>query len=314
VASPDIDVVDIVTPPGLHKEIALAAIAHGKHVFCEKPITNDVPGALEMWDAAHEAGIVNQVGFNYRHIPAITQARDLLASGRLGAPLQFRGTYLHDALFFMSDFGWRGSKATGGSGATGDIGSHLIDIAEYLCGPIARVSSLQVTRDRSKADGIWLDATQVAGGNDLDEAAVWLTQFESGAIGTFSAGFFSPGKKNSLTFEIDATKGSVAFDWNNPDQLIVGLLDDPAEIAGPRTVELAQNVQNDVWYPVPGLGQGYIDGMAIQLRRFLQAIADGSPAHPNFGEAVRIQQVVDAIEESAVSNAWAKIPAPPKGI
>lgn len=314
VASPDIDAVDIVTPPGLHKEIALAAIAHGKHVFCEKPITNDVPGALEMWDAAREGGVINQVGFNYRHIPAITQAKELLSSERLGAPLQFRGTYLHDALFFISDFGWRGSKATGGSGATGDIGSHLIDIAEYLCGPIARVSALQVSRDRSHADSGWLNSKDNAARNSLDEAATWIAEFENGTIGTFSAGFYSPGKKNALTFEVDATRGGVAFDWNNPDQLVIDMLDDPAEIAGPRTVEVAQNVQSDVWYPVPGLGQGYIDGMAIQLRRFLQAIADETPAHPNFGEAVRIQQIIDAIEQSATTHAWVTMPERPKGI
>ncbi|SDW87805.1 Predicted dehydrogenase [Arthrobacter sp. cf158] len=314
VASPDIDAVDIVTPPGLHKEIALAAIAHGKHVFCEKPITNDVPGALEMWDAAREGGVTNQVGFNYRHIPAITHAKELLSPGKLGAPLQFRGTYLHDALFFISDFGWRGSKATGGSGATGDIGSHLIDIAEYLCGPIVRVSALQVTRDRSHADSGWHKTTDAERGELLDEAATWIAEFENGTIGTFSAGFYSPGKKNALAFEIDATGGAVAFDWNNPDQLIVDLLDDQAAVAGPRTVEVSQGIQEDVWYPVPGLGQGYVDGMAIQLRRFLQAIADDRPATPNFGEAVRIQQVIDAIEQSAFTNAWVTMPDRPKGI
>ncbi|MEC3853662.1 Gfo/Idh/MocA family protein [Paenarthrobacter ureafaciens] len=314
VASPDIDAVDIVTPPGLHKEIALAAIAHGKHVFCEKPITNDVAGALEMWDAAREGGITNQVGFNYRHIPAISHIKELLSPGKLGFPLQFRGTYLHDALFFMSDFGWRGSKATGGSGATGDIGSHLIDIAEYLCGPITRVSALQVSRDRTHPDSGWRRATGGEVEDPLDEASTWIAQFENGTIGTFSAGFYSPGKKNALTFEIDATRGGVAFDWNNPDQLVVDLLDDPAAIAGPRTVEVSQNIQGDVWYPVPGLGQGYIDGMAIQLRRFLQAIADECPASPNFGEAVRIQQVIDAIEESASTKAWVTMPDRPKGI
>ncbi|MCW3492635.1 Gfo/Idh/MocA family protein [Microbacterium sp. SSM24] len=309
IARDDIDVIDIVTPPGLHKEIALAAIAHGKHVFCEKPITNDVPGAIEMADSARLAGVTNQVGFNYRHIAAISHARKLLESGVLGAPLQFRGTYLHDALFFIEDFGWRGSKATGGSGATGDIGSHLIDIAEYLCGPIRRVCGLQVARDRSSADAGWLDGDGAGEGGGLDEAATWLGEFENGTIGTFSAGFFSPGKKNSLTFEIDATRGSVAFDWNNPDQLIIDMIDDDPSLAGPRTVEISQSEQPEIWYGVPGLGQGYIDGMATQLRRFLDAVASGGDAHPDFSEAVRVQQVVDAVELAAKSDAWVVIPS-----
>jgi predicted dehydrogenase len=314
VAREDIDVVDIVTPPGLHKEIALAAIAHGKHVFCEKPITNDVPGAIDMWDSARAAGVTNQVGFNYRHIAAITHAKKLLDSGALGSPLQFRGTYLHDALFFIKDFGWRGSKATGGSGATGDIGSHLIDIAEYLCGPIRRVCGLQVARDRAHADSGWLRGHHQGEGNGLDEAATWLGEFESGAIGTFSAGFYSPGKKNSLTFEIDATRGSVAFDWNNPDQIVVDMIDDDPAIAGPRTVEITQGEQPEVWYGVPGLGQGYIDGMATQLRRFLLAVVDGGDAHPNFGEAVRVQQVVDSVELAAKTDAWVTVPPQPEGL
>ncbi len=307
VASPEIDVVDIVTPPGLHKEIALEAFRHGKHVFCEKPIANELADAQVMWEAARSAGVTHQVGFNYRHMPAITEARRLMLSGELGRPLQFRGTYLHDALFFISDFGWRGSRATGGSGATGDIGSHLIDLAQYLCGPIARVAALQVARDPD-SDATFIDGGAL--GDRLDDAAVWAAEFTNGAIGTFSAGFISSGKKNSLTFEVDGSRGGLAFDWNNPDELRVSYLDDALTAAAPRLLELTQDRQPEVWYPVPGLGQGYIDAMAIQLNRFLEAAMAGEEGHPGFDEALQVHRVVDAISLSAATGAWVTVPVP----
>jgi predicted dehydrogenase len=245
VADPDIDVIDIVTPPGLHREIALEAIAHGKHVFCEKPITNDLPSAIEMSDAAVRAGVTTQVGFNYRHISAISHIRNLIDSGRLGVPLHFRGEYLTDALFFIDDFGWRGSRASGGSGATGDIGSHLIDLAEYLLGPISRVSAVQRTKQRESPGDGWFD---------------------------------------------EQTRR----------------VDDRLDDAGLTTVE-ATTAHPDVWYPVPGLGQGYLDGTAIQIRRFLNAVATGGTGAPDFASAVRVQRVVDAVEESARSGAWVDV-------
>lgn len=309
VASPDIDVIDIVTPPGLHKEIALEAFRHGKHVFCEKPIANELADAQEMWEAARAAGVTHQVGFNYRHMPAVTEARRLMTSGELGRPMQFRGTYLHDALFFISDFGWRGSRATGGSGATGDIGSHLIDLAQFLCGPISRVAALQVAREPGD-DVTWIGGADL--GERLDDSAVWTAEFSNGAIGTFCAGFLSSGKKNSLTFEVDGTRGGVAFDWNNPDELKLTYLDDAVTSAAPRVLEVTQDRQPEVWYPVPGLGQGYIDAMAIQLSRFLEAAVKGDAGNPGFDEALQVQRVVDAVGRSAATGAWVRVSEGPE--
>jgi predicted dehydrogenase len=309
VADPDIDVIDIVTPPGLHREIALEAIAYGKHVFCEKPITNDLPSAIEMSDAAGRAGVTTQVGFNYRHISAISHIRNLIDSGRLGVPLHFRGEYLTDALFFIDDFGWRGSRASGGSGATGDIGSHLIDLAEYLLGPISRVSAVQRTKRRESPGDGWFDEQTRRADDRLDDAGAWIAEFENGAIGTFSIGFYSSGRKNALTFEIDASRGSVEFDWNARDKFAVSFIDDPEDRSGLTTVE-ATTAHPDVWYPVPGLGQGYLDGTAIQIRRFLNAVATGGTGAPDFASAVRVQRVVDAVEESARTGAWVDLRVP----
>jgi predicted dehydrogenase len=306
VADPEIDVIDIVTPPGLHREIALAAIEHGKHVFCEKPITNDLAGAIEMREAAEARGTITQVGFNYRHISAISFLKGLLDEGRLGVPLQFRGEYLTDALFFIDDFGWRGSRASGGSGATGDIGSHIVDVAEYLLGPIARVCAVQRTKRRDAMDDGWHDEAERRAADRLDDAGTWIAEFENGAIGTFSIGLYSSGRKNALTFEIDASKGSVEFDWNERDKFRVSYVADPADHSGLRTVEVT-GAHPDVWYPVPGLGQGYLDGTATQLRRFLTAVATGGSGSPDFADAVRVQRVIDAIDESARNGAWVEV-------
>jgi predicted dehydrogenase len=307
VADPDIDVVDIVTPPGLHREIALAAIANGKHVFCEKPLANDDASAVEMWQAARDAGVVNQVGFNYRHISAITFIKTLLDQGKLGVPMHFRGEYLTDALFFIDDFGWRGSKETGGSGAVGDIGSHIIDVAQYLCGPVTRVAALKRTKDRDDKELGWLPEAATKSGTYLDDASAFVAEFENGAMGTFSAGLYSSGRKNALTFSIDGSLGGVAFDWNNPDQLQVSYVGDPEDHSGLRTVEIT-GAHPDVWYPVPGLGQGYLDGMATQLSRFVAAVASGAKSsHPDFESAARVQQVATAVIESAETGSWVTV-------
>lgn len=303
VANPEIDVIDIVTPPGHHKEIALAALAAGKRVFCEKPLANDLASAIEMSDAAAVAGVTTQVGFNYRHISAISQIRDVIASGSLGTPLHFRGEYLTDALFFIDDFGWRGSRASGGSGAVGDIGSHIIDIAEYVVGPIARVCAVQRTKKRGAEGEDWFDETERRAADRLDDAAAFVVEFENGAIGTFSVGFYSSGRKNALTFEVDASRGSVEFDWNHRDKFHLSMISDPAERSGLTAVEVTAE-HPDVWYPVPGLGQGYLDGTAIQIQRFLTAVAENRASSPDFADATRAQRVVDAVEASSRTGAW----------
>lgn len=303
VEDPSIDVIDIVTPPGFHAEIALAAIENGKHVFCEKPLANDVETSNRMARAAIEAGVTTQVGFNYRHISAVSQIKKIIDSGDLGEMLSFRGEYHTDALFFIEDFGWRGSRASGGSGATGDIGSHVLDLASYLMGPITRVCALQRSINRDRPGAGWLDEESRRSLDKLDDASVFIAEFENGAVGTFSVGFYSSGRKNALTFEIDGSAGSVEFDWNHRDKFKLSMVNDEFSRSGLTDVEVT-NSHPDVWYPVPGLGQGYVDGTAIQIQHFISAIASGSDGVPNFASAARIQQVVDAIDKSAETGAW----------
>jgi predicted dehydrogenase len=307
VTDPNIDIVDIVTPPHLHAEIAQAAIAAGKHVFSEKPITNNAEEAEQMWAAASAAGVASQVGFNYRHIPAITLAKRLIEEGRLGTPLQYRSTYFQDGLNMKGDMGWRSKKSTGGSGMVGDIGSHVIDIAEYLNGEIVRVSArVRARLSKDPADG-WLDEETRIADDIVDMSGFWLAEFANGSIGMFSVSALSSARGNQIKFELDATRGALQFDWNHREELQVSFADDPAEVSGFRTV-LSSAVHEDVWYPVPGLGLGYPDDTAIQLRHFITAIVENKLAHPNFGEGAHVQQVVEAIYRSADSGAWVDVP------
>lgn len=310
-ARDDIDIVDICTPPQFHEEIALAAIAAGKHVFCEKPITNDSASGLRMWQAARDAGVVTQVGFNYRHTPAIAYTKQLLDEGRLGVPLEIRASYLQETGFFADPNRWRAQKGTGGSGMIGDIGSHIIDISQYLFGDITKVAA----RVRSKSagpDSGWLPEQDRTGGDLVDDAGVWVAEFASGAIGSFSVNSFSSGRKNRVHFEFDASKASVDFNWNDREIFKVSYVDEDRDHQGFRTIH-TNSEHPDGWWRLAGLGTGYLEISAIQFQKFVKAILAGELAQPNFGTAAHVQQVVEAILEAATSDSWVDVPARPEG-
>jgi predicted dehydrogenase len=305
VRRPDIQIVDICTPPQFHKAIALAAIAAGKNVFCEKPIANTLEDAREMQAAASAAKVVTQVGFNYRHTPAISFMKQLLDAGKLGDPMAFRGTYLAEA-FFADPKRWRAARETGGSGVVGDIGSHILDIAEYLVGDIVRVSALVRAKRPGTYDG-WASEGERHKDNLLDDGAMWLAEFENGAIGSFTANSYASGHKNHLSFGMDATRGGVEFDWNRREEFRVSYVDEAPDHLGFRTIHM-NNRHPDGWWHLAGLGTGYIEITAIQMQHFLRAVAAGTPTRPDFADGARIQMIVDAVKESASTNEWTKVP------
>ena len=243
-----------------------------------------------------------QVGFNYRHTPMITHAKSMIARGDLGRPLQLRASYLVDGGFWVPDFGWRKKRSTGGSGATGDLGSHVIDMALHLCGPIKRVAALE--RSYAKAgDGDWGPDANVQ--PDVpDGGAMWLAEFANGAMGTFSASFYSAGRANAIRMELDGSKGALQFDWNKNNEIQLAFVDDPMDKAGFRHVIAGEP---SLWYPIPGLGYGYVDGSAAQLASFVRAILNGEPAAPSFADAAHVQRVVEAVARSAQTGAWVDV-------
>lgn len=300
VSRDDIDAIDIVAPNDLHHPIVLAAAAEGKHVLCEKPLACNLAEAREMAEAVDEAGVANVVCFNYRHTPAIALAKTLIEEGRLGELRHFRGHYLQDwAIDPGLPFSWRFSRAVSGSGAAGDIASHLIDYALHLMGPVERVYALDRTFVPSRPDGT--DLSDV----DVDDAVLSLVEFPGGAVGTLEATRFATGRKNSLGFEINGSKGALRFSWDERDWLYFYDACDDARERGFRAIQCGpESPLGEAFWPIAGIGFGFLEAAVIQAREFVRA-AHGEPFNaPTFAHGVAVESVLDALLRSAAERDW----------
>ena len=303
----DIGLVDVVTPGNTHHEIAIAALEAGKHVLCEKPLANSLEKAREMLEAARRAGAVNVVCFNYRRAPAVQLAKKLVDEGRLGEIRHWRAVYLQD---FILDpelpLIWRFRKEVAGSGALGDLGAHLIDLANFLVGPITEVVGTAETfiKERPLEGDPSSDGRQM-GTVTVDDAAAFLARFENGAMGTFEVTRLAPGRKNRNSFEINGSKGSVAFDLERMNELEVYFEDDPPEVRGFRTVMVTEPDHPYVgaWWP-PGHILGYEHTFVHTVKDLLDGIGAGKSPAPTFEDGYRCQAVLDAVERSAQSGTW----------
>ena len=313
---PTIDIVDIATPNHLHPEMAIAAAEAGKHIICEKPLARTAPEAKAMLDAVTKAGVVNMVAFNYRRTPAIALAKKYIEEGAIGEMLNFRATYLQDwSADPASPLSWRFQKSVAGSGAVGDIGTHIIDLARYLAGAITGVNGLARTiiaeRPR-QADGRDALGTTRTGGElgpvDVDDEMVTMLRFASGAIGSLEATRNGYGRNNFITLEIHGTKGSIAFNYERRDELQVFFADDPADRRGFRTVYTGPaHPYGDGLWPIPALGIGYSETKIVEAYDLCKAIVEGTPASPNFEDGYRIALVADAIIESSTLERWVAV-------
>ena len=303
VARADIDIVDIATPNDSHEEIAVAAARNGKHVICEKPLALDAGGAERMWRAAEQAGVVNMSAYNYRKTPAIAYARTLIESGEIGTPYMLRFNYLQDWGLSGAPYVWRYNRKLAGSGAIGDIGSHAIDSAEYMLGEIRRVTGVvrTLTPTRPQPSGVG-----EPGVVDVDDVAVFIAEFASGAIGTFTASRHSLSRKNQLGFELDASAGALKFNWEARDELHVSLSTDPAAVSGFRKVNLGP-AHPTPWWPIAGMGTGYLETSTNQVHDFLTAIVNGGRVRPDVRDGTHVARVVDAVLASSESGAWVNV-------
>ncbi len=314
----DIDVVDIVTPNDSHAEIAIAAAEAGKHIICEKPLARTGLEAKTMLDAVEKSGVIHMVAFNYRRTPAVALARKYIDEGRIGEIVNFRGTYLQD---WSADpdgpLSWRFQKSVAGSGAIGDIGTHVIDFARYLAGEITAVHAINRTLVPTRpAQSGHVDKLGVGGGDkdaarekvDVDDETMTMLRFANGAVGSIEATRNAYGRNNYLTFEIHGTKGSLAFNYERRDELQVMFADDPADARGFRTVYSGPaHPYGDGLWPIPGLGIGYSETKIVECHDFFKAIADGEQPSPNFEDGYRISLVADAIIKSGEIQSWVEI-------
>ncbi|WP_270888799.1 Gfo/Idh/MocA family protein [Pedococcus sp. 5OH_020] len=321
IARDDVDLVDICTPGDSHAEIALAALAAGKHVLCEKPLANTLDEARDMAAAAAEAatrGVLASVGFNYRRVPALALAQRLVADGTLGDVRHIRAQYLQDWIV-DPDFPlvWRLQKDKAGSGALGDLGAHIIDLAQFVSGQrLTGVSATTETFIKERPVAAQSSGLAASGGEasergevTVDDAAVFFGRTDGGALATFEATRFATGRKNAMRLEVNGSAGSLYFDFESMNELHVYDGTVPAAQAGFRRIYVTEpdHPYLDGWWP-PGHGLGYEHTFTHQVADLVRDVAARRQPTPSFSEGLAVQQVLDAVTRSAEkSSCWTEV-------
>jgi predicted dehydrogenase len=306
-ARDDVDLVDVCTPGASHAEIAVAALEAGKHVLCEKPMANTLAEAEAMAAAAAlaaRAGVRAMVGFNYRRVPAVALARRLVAAGRLGTVRHVRAVYLQD---WIADpefpLVWRLRREEAGSGALGDLGAHIVDLAQFLVGaPVTGVSGLTETFVPERP----VPGNGGRGPVTVDDAALFLARFQGGAVGTFEATRFATGRKNGLRIEVNGDGGSLVFDLESLNELQLHLEDGDPGLRGFRRILVTEpdHPYLAAWWP-PGHLLGWEHTFTHEVRDLVDAIAAGRDPEPSFADGLAVQRVLDAVGRSAAADsAW----------
>ncbi|MBY5163856.1 Gfo/Idh/MocA family oxidoreductase [Nitriliruptoria bacterium AS10] len=316
----DIDVVDICTPGDSHAEIAIAALEAGKHVLCEKPLANSVAEAEAMVEAAEKAhvdGVRSMVAFNYRRVPALALARQMIAQGAVGEIHHVRARYLQDWLLDPEfPLAWRLQKEHAGSGALGDIGAHIIDATQFLLGDrVAGVSALLHTfvTERPLPSGSD-DGLSGTGGDEygdvtVDDAALFIGRMRSGALASFEATRFAAGAKNDMGIELYGSKGGLKFSFEAMNELWVhDATADPATGGFTRVLATeGADPYSGSWYP-PGHVLGYDHTFVHEIADFVRAIGDETDPTPSFADALSVQRVLAAVEDSAAADGcWQEV-------
>jgi len=320
VESPLIDVVDICTSNVSHTEIALAAARAGKNILCEKPLSLNLPDAEKMLAAVRKSRVRNMVVFNYRRVPAIAFAKQIIDSGQLGEIRHFRATYLQD---WIADpkfpMNWRLRKETSGSGAHGDLNAHLIDTARFLVGEVSETVGFQETfiKERPReSQAIGLEAAAGKGTEKVtvDDASVFLAKFgpgkgvAAGAYGTFESTRLAPGHKNYNKWEINGSDGTLGFCFERMNELEYCDRRDPADKPGFKTILCTQSVHPyfGAWWP-PGHVIGYEHTFIHTVSDFVNAIATDTEVHPDFLDGARCVAVLESVVASKKEKAWTKV-------
>ncbi|MBI9098359.1 MAG: Gfo/Idh/MocA family oxidoreductase [Spirochaetaceae bacterium] len=318
VTDPSIDIIDIATPNDMHLEIAIEAFKNGKHVFCEKPIARNVAEAEQMYNAAKSSGVKHMLAFNYRRTPGVLLAKEIIEKGEIGSIQSFRGTYHQDWSAAQSTpISWRFQKDISGSGALGDLGSHVIDLARFLVSEISHVtgySNTLIGERPIRCGGVDTignvqiqDRTRMAT-VDVDDEVSFICKFKNGASGSIEATRNAWGRNNFITLEIYGDKGSIYFNYENRDELQVFYADDPVNRRGFRTIYTGPaHPEGSALWPIPALGIGYIDTKIIECHDFIQAIIENKEVSPNFKDGFEIAKICDAVQRLEDEGSWLSI-------
>ena len=313
VARDDIDLIDCCAPNKMHKDIVLAAAAAGKMIICEKPLAMNVAEAEEMVAAVEKAGVANLISFNYRRVPAISLAKQLIDEGRVGKPFHYRATYLQDWTIAedVPQGGmtlWRLDAAVAGSGVTGDLLAHSIDTAMWLNGPIVEVTAATETFVKERVHQETGKKQPVT----IDDACMFLARFANGSLGTFESTRYARGRKNYNTFEINGADGSIFFDLEDAQWLQFFEYSQKQSgqkvedhLTGWRKIHVTnfEHPYMGKWW-VPGCTIGYEHTFINQLADFIGGLDSGTPAQPDFRNGTQTQKVCDAVLQSAKDGQW----------
>ena len=307
VNDPEIDIIDICTPNDSHAEIAIAAARAGKNVLCEKPLALNVAEAKRMLAAAERARVVHMVCHNYRRVPALALAREMIERGELGERIyHFRARYAQD---WIADpkfpLVWRLRAQEAGSGSLGDLGSHLVDLGRFLVGEFREVCALRETFVKERP----LEKNRKLKGRvTVDDASVVIGRFHGGALASLEATRFAPGRKNGLTIEINGSGGSLVFDLEQMNRLQFYSTADPENRRGFRDILVTERTHPYVgnWWP-PGHLLGYEHSFVHTIADFVRAIVNGESVAPTFADGLATQRVLAAIEESARKKTWVRL-------
>ncbi|MEP0844493.1 MAG: Gfo/Idh/MocA family oxidoreductase [Phycisphaerae bacterium] len=305
----DVEAVDICVPNNLHKEIALAAAAAGKMILCEKPLAMNAADGQEMVAAVEKAGVPHTVWYNYRRVPAVTLAKQLIDQGRLGRIFHFRAMFLQDwtisADLPQGGTGlWRLDVKAAGSGVTGDLLAHCIDTAIWLNGSISSVTAMTETFVKQRKHNLTGKVEPVG----IDDACAFLARFRNGSLATFESTRYARGHKALYVFEINGEKASIRWDLHDLHRLSYFDHRDDSIVRGWRSIHVSDGDQPYMgkWW-VPGLQIGYEHSFVHQVADFLDNAAQGRPTAPTFRDALETQKVCDAVLASARSGAWTNV-------
>src|SRR5262245_27334646 len=312
VARPDIDVIDVCTPNNLHKEIVLAAAANKKMILCEKPLAMNGAEGQAMVEAVEKAKVPNMVWYNYRRVPAVTLAKRLIEEGRLGKIFHYRANFLQDWTISpdVPQGGtalWRLDVAAAGSGVTGDLLAHCIDTALWLNGKMADINAMTETFVKERKHNLTGKVEKVG----IDDACAFLCHFQNGSLGLFESTRYARGHKALYTLEINGEKASIKWDLHDLHRLEYVDHKDEWKLRGWRSIHVTDHGGDhpymDKWW-VPGLQIGYEATFVHQVADFLEGVAKGKPAQPDFRNAYETQLVLDAILQSAKDRKWLDVP------
>jgi myo-inositol 2-dehydrogenase/D-chiro-inositol 1-dehydrogenase len=309
VESPDIDLIDIASPNDTHAEIAIAAAKAGKMVMCEKPLGRNASESEEIVDAVEKAGVPNMVWYNYRRVPAVTLAKQLIDEGRLGRIFHYRAKFLQDWTISQDlpqggEGLWRLDVKVAGSGVTGDLLAHCIDTAMWLNGGIDEVSAVTETFIKARKHNL-TGAVEPVG---IDDASLFLARFSNGSLATFEATRYARGHKALYTLEINGEHASIMWDLHDLHRLQYFDHKDEGKLRGWKSVHITDREHPYManWW-VPGLQIGYEHTFIHQVADFLTAVGNGQSSAPTFRDGLAADDVTDAVLQSAASRCWTKV-------